>query len=432
MGRFIFFSDGIVCRNMNVIHINTFDRIGGAAIAALRLHNTMLKSGINSNYLVLNRGINDRADITTVSKYDRYITQTLNMLCRKIETYWMKNYAGLFSSFSYGVDISKNQKIVKSDVIYLHWIGDNFVNHRILKKILKLRKPVFWFMHDMFPITGGCHYSLECTRYQTQCQNCPYCGNGLFDISAGQFRKKKKLYKHFDNLSFIAPSKWLFECVKRSALTESKVVYHIPNLIDPEVFKPLDKNMVRKLFSLNYNKMYLAFGAHSALNNDLKGWSYVKAALNILFNNCSFLDTQIEVIIFGSSHNKKIADEIPFPSRFLGHLYDEYTLAAIYNAIDVFVIPSLAENFPNTILESLSCDTPVVGFNVGGIPDMVNEHTGYLAEYKNAGDLAKGLSSLLKSKENRSNIRRHVSCFFPEKILNLHKIMWTKEICQKN
>ncbi|MDR0505538.1 MAG: glycosyltransferase, partial [Dysgonamonadaceae bacterium] len=395
---------------LKILHINTSDKTGGAAIAAFRLHNAMLSSGIDSRYLVLNRTINDRKDILTVSYFDQYVKKIAIKIFEKVTVQGMLERPGLFSSFKYGIDISRHQAVLDADIIYIHWINA-LVNYHVLKQILKTGKPVFWFMHDMFAITGGCHHAFDCTNYHVQCVKCPYHGTGspLTDLSRRQFKRKWKLYNQCDNLAFIAPSKWLFDCAQKSGLTRNKRIYHIPNLIDTTVFKPVSKEVSRRLFSLDIKKKIIGFGADNALQNPYKGWTYLRDALQILSKDALLKDVPIEVVIFGSSYVKEIAEGIPFPVHFLGKLYDEYSLVMVYNSVHVFVIPSLAENFPNTVLESIACDTPVVGFNVGGIPDMVNVHTGYLAEYKNSEDLARHISLLLR--EPRANVNASISVF---------------------
>jgi glycosyltransferase involved in cell wall biosynthesis len=214
----------------------------------------------------------------------------------------------------------------------------------------------------------------------------------------------------------------MIDCARKSGLTHDKQIYHIPNLLDPESFRIIDKNAARKLFLINSNRKVIAFGADNALSNPYKGWVYFRDALHFLNKENILTNTTIEVLVFGSNYNKKIADDIPFPSHFLGHLYDEHSMVMMYNCVDVFVISSLADNFPNTILESLFCNTPIVGFNVGGIPDMVNEYTGYLAEYKNSHDLAKGIAFLLTT--GKKNVRNHVTKYFSMEILSKHKSIW--------
>jgi glycosyltransferase involved in cell wall biosynthesis len=409
---------------MKILHINTSDNSGGASIAAFRLHNTMLNNGIDSKYLVLHRTINDRHDIISLSKYDRYIKKNINTVLEKIARKGLDNTRGLYSFFLFGIDVSKYLEVINPDIIYLHWICGSFINYRILKRILKTGKPVFWFMHDMFPITGGCHYSFECTKYYSKCSRCSFYKKNtvLPDLSAMQFSVKCRIYKQFDNLAFIAPSKWMAGCARMSGLTKDKHIYHIPNLIDPARFKAADKNAVRGLFSIGREIKVIAFGADSALSNPYKGWVYFRDALRLMAKENVLTDTPIEVLVFGSSYNREIAGDIPFPCHFLGKLCDEYSMIMMYSCVDVFVIPSLADNFPNTILESVSCNIPVVGFNVGGIPDMVNDHTGYLARYKDSADLAKGIMALLLT--GKKDVSVHASPFYANAILDLHKNMW--------
>jgi glycosyltransferase involved in cell wall biosynthesis len=406
---------------MKIIHINTSDKLGGAAIAAFRLHNTMLNEGIESKYLVLNKTIHDRNDIISLPGYKKYIKNILNKTSEKMTVRRMRGRSGLFSSFKYGIDISKCPELTDSDVIYIHWICGSFINFRILKKLLQTGTPVFWFMHDMFPITGGCHYSFECTKYYAQCDTCfYYMKHGILpDLSMRQYKIKRRIYQQSNNLFFIAPSRWLADCARKSALTQDKPIYHIPNLIDPRLFKPMPKDTARRLFSIENNKKVIGFGADSALTNPYKGWSYLKDALNMLSYDTSVANMEIEIVIFGSNLNEKIASSIPFVTHFYGHLQDEYSLVMVYNCMDIFVIPSLAESFGQTALESLAANVPVVGFNVGGIPDIVNEHTGYLAEYKNSADLAKGIASLLQI--GKKDVSVHVSSFYADAIVDHHK-----------
>jgi len=401
--EYVYFRDSENIDFMKILHISTSDKNGGAAIAAFRLHNAMLSTGINSKYLVLDRTLNDRIDILTISKYIYYTKKIVNILFEKITTKNMRTTNGLYSSFKYGIDISKTREVIEADVIYLHWIN-SFVNYHVLKKILKKGKLVLWFMHDMFPLTGGCHHSLECASYQEQCRKCPYHqGSALTDLSITQYRIKKKIYSKFQNIVFVAPSRWLFNCAKNSGLTKNKQIFHVPNLITTNIFRSINKNTARDLFLLSHNVKIIGFGADSALINPYKGWSYLKDALEILSKDEALQGINIEVLIFGSSYSEEIATKVPFSIHFTGRLYDEYSLAVTYNCMDVFVIPSLAENFPNTILESFVCNVPVVGFNVGGIPDMIDhKKNGYLAKYKSANDLAEGLKFVLLSKKYKS------------------------------
>jgi glycosyltransferase involved in cell wall biosynthesis len=412
---------------MKIVHINTTDRNGGAAIAACRLHNAMREDGIESTYLVLDRSITGRKDIVTVSPVDKYVKHPLNALFEKIACLSMRNAEFSFSVFNYGIDISKFDAVKNADIIYLHWINTSFISRRGLKKLLYSGRPVFWFMHDMFPITGGCHHSIHCREYQHKCKNCFYYSgkNGVFSKSGRQLRLKANLYKKYGNLSFITPSLWLYECAKTGSAVRHNKIYHIPNMVDISLYRPLDKLFARKFFNIDDGKKLIGIGALNLLSNPYKGWAYFSEALNILAKKDRKWREEIQLLVFGSFYDEKISAAIPFKTYFIGSLQDDYSLALMYNCLDVFVIPSLAENFPQTILESIASNVPVVGFNVGGIPDLVNGDTGYLAEYKNSEDLAQGIEFLL------NNPKRHVRCFIEpfskKQILKRHKELWNSQ-----
>jgi glycosyltransferase involved in cell wall biosynthesis len=213
---------------IKIVHINTTDRNGGAAIAAYRLHSAMLEDGIDSSCLVLNRNINNKTDLLTVSPGDKYIYHPINALLEKFAVLSMRKANFTFSVFDYGLDISKYDAVKNADIIYLHWINTSFVSRRGLKKLLRSGRPVFWFMHDMFPITGGCHHSFHCQEYQRTCKNCFYYSGkrGFFTKSKRQLKLKKNLYKEYSNLKFIAPSMWLYGCTKESSATRYNNIYH--------------------------------------------------------------------------------------------------------------------------------------------------------------------------------------------------------------
>ena len=172
-------------------------------------------------------------------------------------------------------------------------------------------------------------------------------------------------------------------------------MYHIPNILDTRVFKSVDKRFARKVLGLPEEGIIVSFGAFF-LSSAYKGWLELSRALQKLKK--LWPQENITVLVFGGGFNSKIAEQIPFTTRFMGFLKDEYSTVLIYNSTDVFVTPSLADNFPTTVLESLACGTSVVGFNIGGIPDMIqHKENGYLAEYKNADDLAAGIKYCIEN-----------------------------------
>lgn len=398
---------------IKAIHLQHSARSAGRA--ALRLHNAFLESGIDSYIVSMESDINDTERIIHTGKLSK-IKAKLNYT---LQMHYYKNNRKEFGGFSYltfGNDVSGIKQVREADIIYLHWVQSGFMKLSNIESLLKLNKPVVIFMHDMWSITGGCHYSFTCEKYKTSCESCPaFLKQGKNDRSARNFRKKRNTYARYDNLYFSAPSKWLYNCARQSFLAGTKPVFHIPNVIDRRVFAPLDKKMARRAFNIGEDRTIIAFGA-VAVDSPYKGWSYLEKALEILKDDTELRD--VLVLIFGKGFNKKIASQIPFETRFVGFLSDEYSTSLVYNAANVFVTPSLADNLPTTILESLCCETPVVGFNVGGIPDMiVHKSNGYTANYKDSSDLADGIKYCLKY-----NVKGYLpNDFYSEDVIEKHR-----------
>jgi glycosyltransferase involved in cell wall biosynthesis len=355
-----------------------------------------MENNIESSILTMQFDVNHTDTIFETSRNSR-IRSRFDQFLQSFITSKVNRQFGLYSFPIIGTNISRNELIRSADVIYLHWVQGGYLNFAGYRQLAKLGKPVIIFMHDMWSITGGCHHSFTCEKYMTQCSDCPmFKKKGIIDWVNLEFRRKRKLYSGYQNLYFVSPSKWLYDCAKKSFLTKDKPVYHIPNIVDSSLFKPVGKMFARKFLNIDENETVIAFGAFE-ISSAYKGWLELMKAINILHTGKSVKD--LTVLVFGASFNKKIADTVPFKTHFMGFLKDEYSTVLVYNAIDVFVTPSLADNFPTTVLECQSCGTPVVGFEVGGIPEIIkHKENGYLAKYKDADDLANGIRFCLENK----------------------------------
>ncbi|HOW09255.1 MAG TPA: glycosyltransferase [Bacteroidales bacterium] len=397
---------------MKIVQVQYSSKSGGGA--ALKLHNAFLDAGIDSHILTLHDDINDTDRVIYCGRKAKIMARIEDMISDFVTRKSKKEF-GLFSYPFLGTDISQHRVIKEADIIYIHWVQKGFLNISGYRKIAETGKPVIIFMHDMWSITGGCHHSFTCEKYKTKCYDCQFFpGHKKNDLSAKGFRKKMKLYSGFSNLYFVSPSKWLKECAESSSLTRNREIFLIPNLLDRKIFRPVDKKVARVLLNIDNGNSVIAFGA-LAIDSPYKGWEYLKNALDKLSG--TYRETTISVLIFGKCNVEVIRKNIPFDTVFTGYLKDEYSAALVYNAADVFVTPSLADNLPTTVLESLSCGTPVVGFRTGGIPDMI-EHkiNGYLAEYRNSDDLAEGIKYCLSN-----NIRGKISAEFEnENIISRH------------
>jgi glycosyltransferase involved in cell wall biosynthesis len=379
---------------LKVIHLQNSTESAGGVVP--KLHNAFLESGIDSTILSLKPCANDINQIFHLGRFPNIIAKLENRL-HSFLSRTNKEQFGLYSYSILGTNVSNNKQILDADIIYLHWIQGGFLNLRNVEQLAKLKKPIIFFMHDMWTITGGCHYSFSCEKYKSRCSECQvFSSHKKNDWSTKGFDRKLRLYSKYDNFYFVTPSRWLHDCVKQSPLTKNKSVFCIPNIVDISIFKPFDKIIAKQILNLNVNNPVIAFGAVS-INSPYKGWGYFKRALEILKADSGF--ENITILLFGGDFNKQMANEIPFDIKYMGFLRDEYSMALLYNAADVFVAPSLTDNLPTTVLQSLGCGTPVVGFDIGGIPDMISHlSNGYLAKYKNPEDLSNGIKYCLNKK----------------------------------
>jgi glycosyltransferase involved in cell wall biosynthesis len=379
---------------IKVVHIQK--HLPSSGNAAFRLHSAILKVGIESTMFSLS------SDIPKNNYVDHLGKKALlrSIIDSKLQNWLKRETVVEFGIFSYpilGHDITNNEHIRNADVIYLHWVVGGFLNLNNINKIAALNKPTIIFMHDMWYITGGCHYSFKCEKYINECHECQvFSKQRIFDISTREFRIKKKIYSKYNNLYFVSPSKWLYDCAVQSKLLENKPIYRIPNIVDNSLFKSIDKVTAKKIFNIPPEVKVLAFGATS-LNSPYKGMKYLQQALELLKDD--FKCDEIMILTFGGILSAEVIDKIPFKLKMLGRLHDDYSTMLAYNAADVFIAPSLAETFGLVILEAILCGTPVVGFNIGGIPDIINhKKNGYLANYKDASDLAEGIKYCLENK----------------------------------
>lgn len=396
---------------MKVVQLQT--SMSSAGSSCFRLHKIFLEKGIDSTIISLNADkIHDPRVIYLNNK-----SKTLLTINTKLEEYQTRKNIKEFGTFTYprlGSNVIKMKEIENADIIYLHWVLGGFLNFSNFEQIFNLKKPVIIFMHDMWWLTGGCHHSFECEKYKSHCYDCPiFPTHRKKDLSFKGFNKKSRLYQNYQNIFFVSPSWWLLHCAEESDLTKKKSVYYIPNILDDNVFKPMDKRFCRKVLNLPEDETIICFGAES-ITSPYKGWFYLKDALQILFNKGL---RNISVLIFGGSSNEDIKNTIPFPTNFVGFLKDEFSISLVYNSADVFIAPSLAETFGYVILESLSCGTPVVAFKVGGIPDLIDhKKNGYLANYKDAGDLAAGIEYCISNKISG----KRLPVFDKNEVINRH------------
>ena len=384
---------------MRVLIINTSERIGGAAIAANRLMDALRNNGIQAKMLVRDK----QTDQITVIGLTKSIWKIWQFVWERI-LIWKANRFKKHNLFAVdiantGTDITLLPEFKQAEVIHLHWINQGMLSLKGLQKIFQSGKPVVWTMHDMWPCTGICHHARECNKYHQECQQCPYLykGGGKKDISNQVFKMKQELYKT-TSITFITCSQWLKERASQSALLTNHQVIHIPNPINTNLFKPRNKQEARVKRSLPTDKKLILFGS-AKITDKRKGIDYFIESCKILAEKFPEVLKEWGVVVYGKE-SELLKPLVPFEVYPLNYISSEKELIDIYNAVDLFVTPSLEENLPNTIMEAMACGIPCVGFNVGGIPEMIDHlHNGYVADYKSSEDFANGIHWALSEGE---------------------------------
>jgi glycosyltransferase involved in cell wall biosynthesis len=258
--------------------------------------------------------------------------------------------------------------------------------------------PIVWTLHDMNTFTGGCHYDANCGRYKTGCGECPALDSeSPNDLSRAIFKRKAAIFDRLspERLRIVTPSRWLADAARGSELLKKFSCEVIPYGLDLDVYKPMDRTLCRQELKIPVDAKVVLFVADSN-QNKRKGFSLLTEAL------AQIADIQGLVLASIGGASNSMSASIPYIS--LGQLQDDKSIAAAYSAADVMVIPSLQDNLPNTVLEAMACGTPAVGFDVGGIPDMIqNGVTGFLAPLRDVNGLA-GAVRLALSDENRGQL----------------------------
>jgi len=384
---------------MNILHISTWDNAGGSGRSAYRIHSGLKKAGMKSRMLVGNRVTNDpnvaliggRADF--LDKITGKIVDKLNM-----------QYLLYPSSFT----LRFRTWFKEADIIQLYNTHGGYFSHSVLGDISRFR-PVVWRLSDMWPMTGHCAYAYDCERWKSGCVKCPATAEYpalSFDVSAFLWNIKKKIYAR-SNVFLVAPSRWIAGLVAQSPLLKNFETFLIPNGLDTGIFRPLSKSQSRENLGISKENKTIFFNA-SSIKLERKGAEFLREAiLRLRLRHKAGL----EVIIAGNDGGdflQRENGEHSLTITVLGSLTDDAAMAQAYSAADVFVLPTLAENLPNGILESMACGTPVVAFNTGGVPEAVRHmQSGYLARYRDAEDLAEGIDLLLSNDELRMKIAKN-------------------------
>ena len=409
---------------MKILLISTSDRKGGAAIACLRLFNALKKNGTDVKMLVRDK-LTDTEGVYTVNTniFKKFINfmafaaerlQLLFALSLKRKNLF-KLSTGRFGCFH----LASHPLVKEADVINIHWSSQGMVSLKAIRQLIQQGKKIVFTMHDMHYFTGICHYAKSCTNYMEQCGNCIYLKNGAHnnDLSRKVFNQKLEIPDR-SGLKYVACSNWLSDIARKSGLMQDNEIFSVPNTIDTEVYRPFDKDYAKNEFGIK-NKKVILCGADN-FSDKRKGYKYLLESLNYIHDIKPQYNNEIAILVFGKGDITPFK-KLPYEIHHAGYLSDGKSLSKLYSAGDVFVMPSLEDNLPNTIMEALACGTPCAAFNIGGIPQMIEDGVnGKLVPVKNPVLLAHAIIDILFESDTinmSQEARRRVETNFSEPIV---------------
>jgi len=366
---------------MKVLICNTLKEKGGAAKSAIRIKEAVERfEEVNAQYVYLYENGEEKSSI--IPKIDA-LPKLLFPKYRK--------FPFSCSIFSFG---GKSYiKKYSPEILHLNYINMGMFS---IKEIGDVQLPIVWTLHDAWTFTGGCHLIKDCTNYKKEnFKSQPLSSRSNFDLSTHILRLKEKHWKN-KNMVFVCPSYWMAKEAKESYLLQNKKILVIRNPLNTDIYKPTDRLLAREKLGLKKDGKYILFGSVDPLKDKNKGFEFLKEALSKIKN-----PSDITLVMFGT-------DEVPQIDRVevktVGYITNEQDLAELYSAMNATVVPSISENLPNVLIESISCGTPGVAFAVGGIPEIIeNDFLGKTVKPFNIEMLARALEEVL---ENSSAFKR--------------------------
>ncbi|MEO8637385.1 MAG: glycosyltransferase [Candidatus Taylorbacteria bacterium] len=407
---------------MNILEINTVDNIGGAAKIAYSIKKKMETLGHHVSMFVKIK-ISDDKNVFLINRPSKLSFWVQKITGKDIIGYIFRKIRHLISDdidFFSSDNILNTAAFKEADIIHCHNLHGNYFNLNTLKKICSI-KPVIWTFHDMWPITAHCAHAYACP-VRDGFYECP----SLLEYQSLAWHnekylryKKRKIYGSSD-FHIVVPCNWLKDKVENTIL-KNKPLSVIHNGIDTSIFRQHDKMSIRRELHIAIDKKIVLFIAVGK-NSVFKGLNFFLASARDLREN-----NDIIFICVGGNVNS--SDE-NYPPNIISidYIKDKMTLAKYYSASDVLLFPSLAENFPLTVLEAMSCGLPVVSFDTGGIREVITHgHNGYIAKYSDNSDLIRGIKHIFNLSHDEHEAmsklsREKVSSMFSEDLMVKHYI----------
>ena len=378
---------------MKVTFVSTNDFLGGAARATYWLAKGLRSIDIEIKMIVDNKF---KADAWIEQVGESWLYRTFRNTRRSIDSLPLRLYPKRTKQ-AWSVNRISNPELLKrilsedSDIVNLHWVGSAFFPLRYLKL---LKRPIVWSLYDMWAFTGGCHYDDGCGGYIRKCGACPQLGSSRSKLSEITLSTKVRDLSELD-ITVVAPSSWLAERARESTLLKAKNICVIPHGTDLTIFKPVDKRTARAILNLELERTYILFASTGGVSDERKGYQYLSQAIDSAIRKIGNKD--VTVLILGDT---QLPSYMPNQHSciLLGRAFDDIFLSIIYSAADLVLTPSRQEAFGMTASEAMACGTPVIGFGVSGVLEVIeHKSTGYLAKPFSIDDFAEGIAWCLSN-----------------------------------
>lgn len=401
---------------MNILLINTTYRGGGAEKVCRQLLHGFDNTDINMHLLV---GRGDPSDSFYEIIYDRRLPYFFSRAYGKLAPY--RRYDRYATARI--IDTIKKYSI---DIVHLQNIHGNYMGIWDVKEISRHAR-VVWTLHDMWALTGHCAHAFSCKKWISgDCSHCPKPDTYpsiRFDVAGSMLSTKKKSFTG-SNIVFVSPSEWLRDCFKRSFLKDERILV-INNGIDTSLYAPADISALRDKYKIPMDKHVLLFAA-SNLNSQFRSFPHLLSALSLLKNKSSYC-----LIVLGNC-DSKITFDSEFELHAMGYISDENVMSDLYALSDVYVTPSLADNFPCTTIESFACGTPVIAFASGGLTEQIDHNTGWLTD-KTPEGLAAAIEDAFSDTKRLAQMRtacreKAVELYSEQLMLNKYSSLYNRII----
>lgn len=401
-------------QQLKVVLINTSDTIGGAAVVTRRLMKALRNEGVDARMLVF-RKTSDDEHVAQMKCHASFYAE-----CAYVFAHNGFNRRNLFkmSAGHAGTDVSRHPWVRGADIIALNWINQGLLSLNGIERLARLQKPVIWTMHDMWPMTGGCHHAYECDRFRSRCGHCQYVKDAIADndLSRAVWNRKHRLYRH-SCIQFVPVSHWLADKCRESSLLGSQNIEVIPNAFPIDDFGTQVSDPSLLPSSIDTTKRLIVMGA-ARLDDPVKGFPYALEALNLLAERHPDIATRSQAVFFGAIRNPALLDELRFPHVHVGTIHSPAVLRQLYAAGSVVLSTSLYETLPGTLIEGQASGCVPVTFGRGGQGDIVDHQVnGYIARYRSAESIADGIRWALSAPVDCQFLHQHVAERFAAPII---------------